>query len=595
LTIQTLTQRLTLGGGPRRRIVAALGAILVVVVAIAIIVAVGSPGSSKGQSSSGSTASGATAVQRRDLVETDTESGTLGYANQQTVYNRLSGTITYLPNVGTVVKPGAALYQVNGYPVILFAGSYPAYRDLTSGDTDGPDIKELNADLKTMGFDPDNAITVDNAWQDATTAAVERFQGSIGQTETGTLSLGQIVFLPGPQLINAVDTTLGSTGGSAAGSSASDGSDDSDDASASDTSDPTSTATPSSYPISGQPHAEFVDLTTSSTVASDSTPAAASAATSASASAATPATTSATTPTCPTTTTTTPSTDCPAATPTTPTTTPTTPTTPTTSTTPLSGTPSTSALQAIVKLLQTQNKLLQAELKSANASSGAGARSSTGAASSGSSVSKGSGSGGGGGGGSSAASAGSSGSSGSSSSSSSSSDAASSSAGASAQSILSTSSTDLVVTVDLDATKQSEAKLHEPVTVELPDGTTVNGKISEVSPIATATSSGSSSSSPSSSAPSATIPVTITLQKDTDTTALDQAAVSVNFEEQVANNVLSVPVTALLATQGGGYAVQEAAAPHKLIPVTPGLFAAGYVQISGAEVQDGMQVTDSQG
>ena len=45
--------------------------------------------------------------------------------------------------------------------------------------------------------------------------------------------------------------------------------------------------------------------------------------------------------------------------------------------------------------------------------------------------------------------------------------------------------------------------------------------------------------------------------------------------------MLSVPVTALLAVSGGTYAVQEAAAPHRLLPVTTGLFAAGYVQISG--------------
>jgi multidrug efflux pump subunit AcrA (membrane-fusion protein) len=76
---------------------------------------------------------------------------------------------------------------------------------------------------------------------------------------------------------------------------------------------------------------------------------------------------------------------------------------------------------------------------------------------------------------------------------------------------------------------------------------------------------------------------------------LDQAAVSVNFEQQKATNVLSVPVTALIATAGGGYAVQEAAAPHRLLPVTPGLFAAGYVQISGAQITPGLQVTDSQG
>jgi hypothetical protein len=51
----------------------------------------------------------------------------------------------------------------------------------------------------------------------------------------------------------------------------------------------------------------------------------------------------------------------------------------------------------------------------------------------------------------------------------------------------------------------------------------------------------------------------------------------------------------LLATSGGGYVVQEAQAPHTLIPVTTGLFAAGYVQISGPGIYAGLQVTHSQG
>ena len=89
--------------------------------------------------------------------------------------------------------------------------------------------------------------------------------------------------------------------------------------------------------------------------------------------------------------------------------------------------------------------------------------------------------------------------------------------------------------------------------------------------------------------------MTITLSARSHVSGLDQAAVSVNFAQQKANNVLSVPVTALIATQGGGYAVQEAAQPHSLIPVTPGLFAAGYVQISGTGIYPGLQVTDSQG
>ena len=52
--------------------------------------------------------------------------------------------------------------------------------------------------------------------------------------------------------------------------------------------------------------------------------------------------------------------------------------------------------------------------------------------------------------------------------------------------------------------------------------------------------------------------------------------------------MLSVPVTALLATGGGNYAVQEATAPHQLIPVTTGLFAAGYVEISGSGIYPGL-------
>jgi hypothetical protein len=107
---------------------------------------------------------------------------------------------------------------------------------------------------------------------------------------------------------------------------------------------------------------------------------------------------------------------------------------------------------------------------------------------------------------------------------------------------------------------------------------------------------GSGNSGPNSSTgPSSTIPVTISLSRRHAVTGLDQAAVSVNFAQARANHVLSVPVTALLATAGGGYAVEAAAAPHQLIPVTTGLFAAGYVQVSGRGIHPGLQVTDSQG
>lgn len=178
-----------------------------------------------------------------------------------------------------------------------------------------------------------------------------------------------------------------------------------------------------------------------------------------------------------------------------------------------------------------------------------------------------------------------------------------SSSGGSASAILQTTSTRLIVTVDLSASSQSEAKVGENVTVQMPAGNTVNGKIIAVSSVAqsstgsgsAAAGSGSSGAAGGSTGSSSTVPVTITLTGHHTGAGLDQAAVSVNFAQAKARNVLSVPVTALLATSGGAYAVQEVAAPHQLIAVTTGLFAAGYVQISGSGIYPGLQVTDSQG
>jgi hypothetical protein len=157
-----------------------------------------------------------------------------------------------------------------------------------------------------------------------------------------------------------------------------------------------------------------------------------------------------------------------------------------------------------------------------------------------------------------------------------------------------------VVTVDLDASLQSEATVGEHVIVEMPDSTQVHGRITAVSRVAQTSSNsgnggGAAGGAGGSSGSSSTIPVTIALSGHQPGAGLDQAAVSVEFQKAKAKHVLSVPVTALVATSGSSYAVQEAAEPHKLIPVTTGLFAAGFVQIFGSGIYPGLQVTDSQG
>jgi hypothetical protein len=527
-----------------RRLAIGLGLVLAAGVVVAIVLS--SRSSSPRPAGSTGGVAGAAIVRRRNLVETDTESGTLGYAGPQMVYDRLSGTVTWLPAVGQVIQPGQTLYSIDGRPVVLFDGALPAYRTLKAKDSAGQDILQLNRDLVQMGF-ADGQITVDDTWQAGTTDAVERWQASLGEKETGEIALGRIVFLPGAQRVTQLETTCGSTGaGASAGASSGGGSGLTNGCGVSEAS-----------AITPEPHPEFVDLTTTTTS------------------------------------TTTPSTTPPATT---------TITTPTTTTTPTSTTPGHIKRPSGHKPRGSGNGRHRRSGSgggSGNGNAGSG-RSSASGKGSGTAGSTGGGSGSGSGKGSSGSGSGK-GSSGSGSGKSSSGSGSGNNAGG-ASVVLETTSTELVVTVDLDPSKQSEAKVGDRVVVEMPAGNNVTGTITAVSPVASSTNnnggnnaSGNTGSGSNGGSSGSAIPVTIALSGHHSGAGLDQASVSVNFAEAEARHVLSVPVTALLATPGGGYAVQEAAVPRRLIPVRTGLFAAGYVQISGAGVYPGLQVTDSQG
>jgi hypothetical protein len=140
------------------------------------------------------------------------------------------------------------------------------------------------------------------------------------------------------------------------------------------------------------------------------------------------------------------------------------------------------------------------------------------------------------------------------------------------------------VTVDLAATDQSLAVAGRRVTVGLPDGSTVPGRISAVGKVAQTASSASSTSTgataAASSSSTATIEVDIALLRAPDD-ALDQAPVDVDLTTESRANAIAVPVTALVALLGGGYAVEiSSGGTTHLAPVTPGLYAGGYVQIT---------------
>lgn len=76
----------------------------------------------------------------------------------------------------------------------------------------------------------------------------------------------------------------------------------------------------------------------------------------------------------------------------------------------------------------------------------------------------------------------------------------------------------------------------------------------------------------------------------------DGVAVQVSLAVQVARDVLSAPVNALLALAGGGYGVEVVlpSGAHRLVGVHTGIFAGGLVQISGSGLTAGTKVVVAQ-
>src|SRR4030095_8931909 len=145
-------------------------------------------------------------------------------------------------------------------------------------------------------------------------------------------------------------------------------------------------------------------------------------------------------------------------------------------------------------------------------------------------------------------------------------------------SILSGTSTARRVHIDLDAAQQSQVKEGDEVTITMPGGQTPPGVVAKVGRVAT-TPSDSSDSADS----SPTIPVVVTPTHPAQTGQLDQAPVLVSITTDSVENRLGVPVDALIALSGGGYAVEvDSGGSRHLVPVTLGMFddAEGLVQVS---------------
>ncbi|HJZ01135.1 MAG TPA: peptidoglycan-binding domain-containing protein [Streptosporangiaceae bacterium] len=143
-------------------------------------------------------------------------------------------------------------------------------------------------------------------------------------------------------------------------------------------------------------------------------------------------------------------------------------------------------------------------------------------------------------------------------------------------------------------------KTGDAVTVTLPDGvSTTPGVVTSVAAVASAGSGnagsppdgGTATQGPGGGTGQETVQMTVRLTKPAAAGHLDQAPVSVNIVSAQARDVLAVPVSALVALAGGGYAVDvvQGGTAH-LVAVQTGLFAQTLVQVTGPGLTAGLRV-----
>ena len=195
------------GGRSLRR--TGLVATPIVLATVAAGIVIGGPAWRPGHPATAAAVTGSAPVVRANLTNTVQVSGSLGYAGSYTIVNQAPGTaFTALPAVGTTIRRGQALYEVDGTPVTLFYGVRPEWRALSAGVAAGRDVAQLDRNLIALGYG--GGLIVSDYFTDATAYAVERWQMACGLPVTGTVPLGQVGYAPGPLRVTAVTPVLGS-------------------------------------------------------------------------------------------------------------------------------------------------------------------------------------------------------------------------------------------------------------------------------------------------------------------------------------------------------------------------------------------------
>ena len=142
--------------------------------------------------------------------------------------------------------------------------------------------------------------------------------------------------------------------------------------------------------------------------------------------------------------------------------------------------------------------------------------------------------------------------------------------------------TERAVTVELEQSKQRLAKQGEKVELSIPGGKPATGTITGITRTAGDPNQGQKPK----------IVLTISVDAPEAAEGIDTSSVTALFTVSKKQNVLAVPIGALLALNEGGYGLVTD--DGRTIPVTVGIFAKGQVEVQGEGLREGMKVVTTE-
>jgi len=151
-------------------------------------------------------------ISKGDLAKKEEYNGTLSQVDKAILNSSITGVITYLPEEGTVINYGQVLYAVDNKPVILLEGSIPFYRTLDLTSDDGPDIKQVEEALISLGYAEEGFIA-DDKFDEVTSSMLNKLYIDYKiETKSEITPAEQVTINAKKDAIEVIEDTISSGG-----------------------------------------------------------------------------------------------------------------------------------------------------------------------------------------------------------------------------------------------------------------------------------------------------------------------------------------------------------------------------------------------